>query len=262
MKLFDTHCHFDFEMFRDDFEHHLQRAKEQGVARILIPSVGPQNWSRIQSLAAQHTSLYYALGFHPYFLDGNFQHHQSQLEQLIARADDRCVAIGECGLDFALTVPVEWQEAALSAQFDLAKSYDLPVILHCRKAHNRLIQLVKKAQLPRGGVVHAFSGSYQQAMEWVKLGFYIGVGGTITYPRAKKTRDAIQRLPLNTVVLETDAPDMPILGYQGQANHPDKLIHVLKSLSALRGEPLQSIASQVWENSNFAFSLCECNPKL
>jgi TatD DNase family protein len=117
--------------------------------------------------------------------------------------------------------------------------------------------MVKAAKLPKGGVLHAFSGSYQQAMEWVRLGFLIGVGGTITYPRANKTRDAIQRLPLQHLVLETDAPDMPILGYQGEPNHPSKLIYVLNELSALHIENKQSIASQLWENSNSAFSICE-----
>ncbi|NMU47411.1 TatD family deoxyribonuclease, partial [Vibrio parahaemolyticus] len=106
-------------------------------------------------------------------------------------------------------------------------------------------------------VLHAFSGSYQQAMEWVKLGFFIGVGGTITYPRAKKTRDAIQKLPLENLVIETDAPDMPILGYQGESNHPAKLIHVFNELVELHNGRKQSIASQLWKNSNFAFSICE-----
>ena len=105
--------------------------------------------------------------------------------------------------------------------------------------------------------MHAFSGSHQQAMEWVRLGFLIGVGGTITYPRANKTRDAIQRLSLENIVLETDAPDMPILGYQGEPNHPSKLIHVLNELSLLHTESKQSIASQLWENSNSAFFICE-----
>lgn len=160
-------------------------------------------------------------------------------------------------MDFAIDVPVELQEQALELQFELARRFDLPVILHSRKAHNRLIQLVKAAKLPKGGVLHAFSGSYQQAMEWIRLGFLIGVGGTITYPRANKTRDAIQRISLENIVLETDAPDMPIIGYQGEPNHPSKLIHVLNELAVLRTESKQSIASQLWENSNSAFFICE-----
>ncbi|CAE6912062.1 COG0084 Mg-dependent DNase [Vibrio sp. B1FLJ16] len=257
MKLFDTHCHFDFDEFQDDFEHNLKLAEEQGVRRILIPSVGPSNWSRIQTLAKQSPHLYYALGFHPYFLDQRFEQFLPQLEQYLFHECPQCVAIGECGLDFAIDVPVSLQEKALEIQFELARRFDLPVVLHSRKAHNRLIQMVKAAKLPKGGVVHAFSGSYQQATEWVKLGFFIGVGGTITYPRAKKTRDAIQKLPLEKLVIETDAPDMPILGYQGQPNHPAKLIHVFNELVRLRSGKKQPIASQLWRNSNFAFCICE-----
>ncbi|YCO04266.1 TatD family hydrolase [Vibrio sp. VNB-15] len=257
MKLFDTHCHFDFDVFRDDFAHQVELACDQGVERILIPSVGPSNWSRIQELAHQYPHLYYALGFHPYFLQDDFEQYLPDLEALLSSSNKQCVAIGECGLDFAIEVPIELQERALEFQFELARRLDLPVIVHSRKAHNRLIQMVKAAKLPKGGVLHAFSGSYHQAMEWVRLGFFIGVGGTITYPRANKTRDAIQRLPLQHLVLETDAPDMPILGYQGEPNHPSKLIHVFNELSALHIESKQSIASQLWENSNFAFSICE-----
>ncbi|MEF1165509.1 TatD family hydrolase [Vibrio campbellii] len=257
MKLFDTHCHFDFDVFQDGFAHQVELARDQGVERILIPSVGPSNWARIQALANQYSHLYYALGFHPYFLQPEFEQFSPELESLLSSPNRQCVAIGECGLDFAIDVPVELQEQALELQFDLARRFDLPVILHSRKAHNRLIQLVKAAKLPKGGVLHAFSGSYQQAMEWVRLGFLIGVGGTITYPRANKTRDAIQRLSLENIVLETDAPDMPILGYQGEPNHPSKLIHVLNELSLLHTESKQSIASQLWENSNSAFFICE-----
>lgn len=257
MKLFDTHCHFDFDVFQEDFAHQVDLAREQGVERILIPSVGPSNWARIQELANQYSNLYYALGFHPYFLQQEFEQFAPELESLLSSSNRQCVAIGECGLDFAIDVPVELQEQALELQFELARRFDLPVILHSRKAHNRLIQLVKAAKLPKGGVLHAFSGSYQQAMEWIRLGFLIGVGGTITYPRANKTRDAIQRISLENIVLETDAPDMPIIGYQGEPNHPSKLIHVLNELALLRTESKQSIASQLWENSNSAFFICE-----
>ncbi|ALR14754.1 TatD family hydrolase [Vibrio natriegens] len=257
MKLFDTHCHFDFDVFQDDFEHNLALAQEQGVSRILIPSVGPSNWLRIQTLAEKYSHLYYALGFHPYFLEENFEQHLAELELYLKQKTPQCIAIGECGLDFAIDVDPQLQEKVLETQFELARRFDLPVILHSRKAHNRLIQMVKAAKLPKGGVVHAFAGSYQQAMEWVRLGFFIGVGGTITYPRAQKTRDAIQKLALENLLIETDAPDMPILGYQGQPNHPAKLIHVLNVLVELRRGEKQSIASQLWKNSNFAFSICE-----
>lgn len=257
MKLFDTHCHFDFDVFQDDFSHHYELAREQGVERILIPSVGPSNWSRIQTIANQYPGIYYALGFHPYFLQHNFEQHLAELDRQLSLAGEQCVAIGECGLDFATNVPVDLQERALELQFELARKFKLPVILHSRKAHNRLIQMVKTAKLPKGGVLHAFSGSYQQAMEWVRLDFFIGVGGIITYPRANKTREAIQKLPLKHMIIETDAPDMPIFGYQGNRIIRAKAIHVLNELSQLHTLNKQTVAAQLWENSNSAFSICE-----
>ncbi|GEM73990.1 TatD family hydrolase [Vibrio sagamiensis] len=259
MKLFDTHCHFDFDVFQQDFAYQVDLAREQGVERILIPSIGPSNWARIQDLANQYSQLYYALGFHPYFLKPEFEQFVPELESLLSSTNRQCVAIGECGLDFAIDVPVELQEQALELQFELAKQFDLPVILHSRKAHNRLIQMVKAAKLPKGGVLHAFSGSYQQAMEWVRLGFFIGVGGTITYPRANKTRTAIQKLSLSCLVLETDAPDMPLFGYQGQTNHPEKARLIFNELSLLRNESAQSIAEVLWQNSHSLFGLIRAN---
>ena len=113
MKLFDTHCHFDFDVFQEDFAHQVDLAREQGVERILIPSVGPSNWTHIQALANQYPHLYYALGFHPYFLQQGFEQFVPELESLLSSSSRQCVAIGECGLDFAIEVPVELQERAL-----------------------------------------------------------------------------------------------------------------------------------------------------
>ncbi|HAS8382498.1 TPA: TatD family deoxyribonuclease [Vibrio vulnificus] len=265
MKLFDTHCHLDFDVFEPARSQHFQRGLEAGVERLLLPSVGPDNWQKVKTLAQWSAMLseeaqpeiFYALGFHPYFLTSDYQQKQSALVALLDERDTRCVAIGECGLDDGVEQDAALQEQALNYQLDLAKQYQLPVILHNRRCHNRLIQLVKAARLPKGGVIHAFSGSYEQGMEWIRLGFYLGVGGTITYPRAHKTRQAISRLPLGKLLLETDAPDMPIFGFQGKLNTPAQIIHPLNELSLLHNQTKQTIASQIWKNSNSLFSICE-----
>ncbi|MGF1696763.1 TatD family hydrolase [Vibrio lamellibrachiae] len=257
MGLFDTHCHFDFDSFSGNFEAELRLAERQGVERFLVPAINESNWSSIQSLSKRYPQIYHALGFHPWFLPPTSKDIQPALSQALEQRSTHCVAIGECGLDFAIESEHGLQERCLSVQLELAQQYQLPVILHCRKAHHRLIPLLKRYPLSKGGVLHGFSGSYQQAMAYIELGFYIGVGGTITYPRANKTRQAITDLPLDYLVIETDAPDMPLHGFQGQNNHPLMLPKVLSELALMKKQTEQTIAQSLWQNSHLLFSICE-----
>ena len=130
----------------------------------------------------------------------------------------------------------------LQAQLQLANEHDLPVILHCRKAFSELVQLLRQQPPKMGGVYHGFSGSYQQATQLIDLGIKIGVGGTITYSRAQKTRATIAKLPLSALLLETDAPDMPVSGYQGQPNRPERLVNIVTVLAEIRGEEYAQVA--------------------
>lgn len=253
--LFDTHCHFDFDEFRADFSAEVKEARSQGVMRFLLPAIGPDNWLRLLMLADQEPDIFIALGFHPYFLSNYDLSDLEKLAQHLAKRPRACVAVGECGLDFMIDVPAALQESFLLAQIELASQYQLPLILHCRKAHNRLLQLLKQTRFSYGGVLHGFTGSYQQAMQFVELGFKIGVGGSITYPRANKTRSAMAQLPLDALVLETDAPDMPLMGYQGQANHPKRVGQIFETLVSLRKESRQTVAKTVWKTSNSLFSI-------
>ncbi|PWI35395.1 deoxyribonuclease [Vibrio albus] len=260
--LFDTHCHLDFEPFKNDLSGEIEKARTAGVEKIFIPSVGEWNWDEVARISEIYPGIYYGLGMHPYFFDRHTYEHVALLDSRLQQqcrhgVQSGCVAVGECGLDFALT---EYDEAAQQALFEqhigLAKKYSLPLVLHCRKAHQPMVKMLKKAQLSGGGVLHGFSGSYQQAKSFIDLGFYIGVGGTITYPRANKTRSTISALPLDSLVLETDAPDMPLYGYQGRPNHPMMLKMVLNELILLRKEEEQTIACQIWQNgcNLFGFS--------
>jgi TatD DNase family protein len=162
--------------------------------------------------------------------------------------------VGETGLDLYRDDPqFERQQVMLEAQLRLAKRYDLPVILHSRRTHDTLAMLLKKHALPRTGVVHGFAGSLQQAERFVQSGYKIGVGGTITYPRASKTRDVMARLPLSALLLETDAPDMPLNGFQGQPNRPEQVARVFASLCELRQEPADVIANALIHNTKALF---------
>ncbi|WP_135444196.1 TatD family hydrolase [Vibrio tasmaniensis] len=261
--LFDTHCHADFDIFEQGFsldkgiEGYVKEAKQAQVEKLIIPSIGQSNWRKLGEIAQSYPNVYYALGFHPYFLEQANDEQFSELRRLLSSKTSQCVAIGECGLDFFVDVAREKQERFFIQQMELAKAFELPLIIHERKSYNRLIELIKQHKFTLGGVIHGFSGSEQQALAWIQLGFYIGVGGTITYPRAQKTRTTISKLPLDGLVLETDAPDMPMHGKQGNVNHSKYLVTILNELFLLRKEPKQSVAAQIWQNSHRAFGICE-----
>jgi TatD DNase family protein len=264
LRLFDTHCHFDFQPFNTDYSQHWLKACEAGVERIVIPSIGMSNWEKVIELAASAPQqLFYALGFHPYFL-ADFANEQVRvLERLLEThcTDSHhkaCIAIGECGLDGMVDVPSHIQEEVFVTQLAMAQNCGLPVILHSRKTHSRLLSLLKRHKFTQGGILHAFSGSEQQARDFIRMGFKIGVGGIITYPRANKTRQTVSRLPVEAIVLETDAPDMPLCGLQGQDNHPKYLPRVLQELAQLRDCSMTELAENLWRNSHQVFRLsCE-----
>ena len=235
-RFIDTHCHFDFPPFSGDEEASLQRAAQAGVGKIIVPATEAENFARVQALAEKYQPLYAALGLHPGMLEKHSDVSLDQLQQALERHPAKVVAVGEIGLD-------------------LFGDYDLPVILHSRRTHDKLAMHLKRHDLPCTGVVHGFSGSLQQAERFVQLGYKIGVGGTITYPRASKTRDVIAKLPLASLLLETDAPDMPLNGFQGQPNRPEQAARVFAVLCELRPEPADEIAEVLLNNTYTLFNV-------
>ncbi|MEG3135343.1 TatD family hydrolase [Rouxiella sp. T17] len=252
----DTHCHFDFPPFSDNEESSLRLAAEAGVRQIIVPAVEAARFEPILKLAAQHAPIFAALGLHPICIE---RHTDDCLEQLAARLearDSKLVAIGETGLDLYMENPdFDKQQLLLKAQFALAKKHELPMILHSRRTHDQLAAMLRKVDLPATGVVHGFAGSLSQAQAFVKLGFAIGVGGTISYERAQKTRQVMAQLPLSSLLLETDAPDMPLQGFQGEPNRPERAALVFDALCALRPESPHEIARALGENTRRIFKL-------
>ena len=253
-RFIDTHCHFDFRPFTGDEPASIQRAAQAGVDRIIIPATKAANFSRVLALAKNYPSLYAALGLHPIVIEHHDADCLDRLQQALDQRPQKVVAVGEIGLDLWRDDPqFAKQERVLGAQLQLAKHYDLPVILHSRRTHDKLAMHLKRHALPRTGVVHGFSGSLQQAERFVQLGYKIGVGGTITYPRASKTREVIAQLPLESLLLETDAPDMPLNGFQGQPNRPEQAARVFEVLCELRREPADEIADALYGNTTALF---------
>lgn len=252
----DTHCHFDFPPFSGHEDESLALAAQAGVQQIIVPAVTADRFALVLKLAHDHAPVFAALGLHPLYIA---QHHDEQLEQLagfLARQPAKLVAVGEIGLDLYMENPrFDRQQGLLKQQLALAKRHDLPVILHSRRSHDPLAAILRRADVPRRGVVHGFAGSLAQAQAFIRLGYYIGVGGTISYERAQKTRSVMAQLPLASLLLETDAPDMPLAGYQGQANRPERAAEVFQVLCQLRPEPPDEIAHHLQQNTLSLFGL-------
>lgn len=256
--LFDTHCHLDLPELAADLPLHVAAAVAVGVTRILVPAVEAARWPALLQLQ-QHTSalqIELALGIHPWWADTATDAQLAQLQQCLHTEAGVC-AVGEIGLDFVLSGPddaataqlQQRQQQLFSAQLTLAAAAGKPVVLHHRKSQPALLAELKRQQFQQGGILHAFSGSTAQAHAFLDLGFKLGIGGTISYARAEKTRNTVKKLPLSALVLETDAPAMPLAGFQGQVNTPAQLALVFNQLCALRAEPADVLAQALWHNS-------------
>ncbi len=253
--MIDSHCHLDLAEFEDDLDKVLQQSKQAGVERYLIPGTTPGGWLRQLTIRETYQQCDLAFGLHPYFLADIKDNAIEQLTQFVEQHRSACIAIGEIGLDASLSIPMEEQQDIFLAQLELAQQFELPVILHHRKTHHLLIEALKKTNFEYGGVIHAFSGSKQVAEQYIEMDFLLGIGGTITYPRASKTRQTVAELSLEHMLLETDSPDMPMHGRQGERNSPEYVTDVLATLVELKQVEREKITAQTTQNYLRLFSL-------
>ncbi|AOW77969.1 hypothetical protein A3Q34_14630 [Colwellia sp. PAMC 20917] len=271
MKFTDSHCHLDFNAFTPKGSAStnllLEQCAKESIHQIIVPAVRPDNWQNVLSLAHHNKNqplsgcnVFACLGIHPWFLEGLAQKNLDDLAQKIVENKTQIIAIGEAGLDGVIAKQqdnINQQMLFFEFQLNLAQQHQLPIIVHHRRTHNETITLLKQVKVSRGGIIHAFSGSYQQACQYIDLGFKLGIGGTITYPRAEKTIKAIKRLPLSSLVLETDAPSMPLNGFQGEDNSPLRVIDVFEKLAELRQESKEEIAEKIEDNISTLFQLAQ-----
>lgn len=213
-RLFDSHCHLDLPALATEQALHWQQAQAAGVVQLLIPAVEQAAWQNLLELHALQPAWHIALGIHPWWAEKHNLQDIVLLNQQMHQHAAKVCAIGEIGLDFALAEhSFEKQQQLFEAQITVAKHFAKPLILHHRKSQPQLLVALKRQQFSEGGILHAFSGSQQQANGFLDLGFKLGIGGTITYARAEKTRKTVKNLPLDSFVLETDAPAMPLAGF-------------------------------------------------
>lgn len=249
--LIDSHCHLDAPEFDADRNAIAVGALQQGVSLIVIPAVERDNFKQVIDLSDQYTHCRFALGIHPMYVDNAHPSDLGILKTLVSQhiASNKLVAIGEIGLDFFVTQQNrETQEYFFIEQLKIAKTFDLPVILHVRKAVDDVLKHLRRYKVS-GGIAHAFNGSAQQAQAFIDLGFKLGFGGAMTYSRALKIRELAQNLPLTSIVLETDSPDIPPewLGSKGR-NSPNELLKIAQVLADLRGLELTQIIEKTGKN--------------
>lgn len=247
MTLVDTHCHLDVEAFDADRAEVLAEAHAAGVASIVVPGIDADGWDKLLRLCASDAGLYPALGLHPLYLHRHREGDLAALEQQLA--ETQVVAIGEIGLDFHAKEPDHDRQLALCrAQLAIAQGAQRPVLLHVRKAHEEMLRLLAETPVV-GGTAHAFNGSLQQAQRYIDLGFCIGFGGMLTFERSRRLRHLAAELPLEAIVLETDAPDLTVASHQYQRNSPAYLPEVLQALAAVRDTEPAQIAEQTTANA-------------
>ncbi|MDK9705441.1 MAG: TatD family hydrolase [Desulforhopalus sp.] len=248
MELIDTHCHIDICQFSSRFEHLVSNAKGVGVGKMVMPGVDRAGWQRIMHLASQDDGLLAAPGLHPMYLAHHRPEHLQELEGLVAGGG--LVAIGEIGLDYHVPgLDRNVQQQLFERQLQIAASAGLPVLLHVRKAHDQVLATLRRKAFRHGGIVHAFNGSKQQADQFIQLGFLIAICGTITYDRARRIRKTATELPPEVLVVETDAPDIPLAGHRDEDNLPEHLPEVVAALAALRGEGPEVVARYTTANA-------------
>ena len=251
----DTHCHLDAAEFGAEADAIAKAARQGGVGQIVIPAVERGNFQTVQALAKRHGNCAYALGIHPIFVPHATDDDLDLLKASVAAAknDPRFVAVGEIGLDFFIPALCgdalrKKQEYFYSAQLKIARDAGLPVLLHVRRSQDIILKYLRRIALP-GGIAHAFNGSFQQAEEFIRLGFKLGFGGAMTFPRALQIRRLATELDETALVLETDAPDISPVWRHPRRNSPEELPRIGAALAGLRGMPVDEVALATSRNA-------------
>jgi len=251
----DTHCHLDAHEFSGEHLAIADAAARQGVGMIVVPTVAVDHFSKVVVLAAQRSNCCYALGIHPLHVPRAEESDLAVLRQAIEQAlpDPRFVAIGEIGLDFFVPElqqgPLrDKQEYFYREQLKLAREFALPVLLHVRRSQDIILKHLRRIATP-GGIAHAFNGSFQQAEAFVALGFKLGFGGAMTFPRSLQIRRLAAQMPLDAIVLETDAPDISPAWLHPARNTPDQIPRIGEVLAELRAMSVEQVAQHTANNA-------------
>ncbi len=257
----DTHCHLDAPEFKDSLSSVIEAAAKKNVKAILLPAVKVGDCSQVRALAHQYSQeipgLVYTLGIHPLYTNQAQKGDIETLEQEVIKSlsDTRFVGIGEIGLDYFVEgLDPNKQEYFFDAQLNLAQKYQLPVILHVRRSQDAILKALRQRNIS-SGIAHAFNGSFQQAQQFIALGFKLGFGGAATYERALQIRRLLKEVPIDSFVIETDAPDIPPAWLKEEGfvfNEPAFIPRIAKELASIRGMNEADFSSVAWRNAMHA----------
>lgn len=254
MYLIDTHNHLGCDDFNNDRNQVIANSIQLGIVKQITVGVNPHEWQALTQLVNNFPSIYLACGIHPMYIPIKAELYVALhlLEQLLLQPsiNSKLCAVGEIGLDYYIeNYDKALQQQVFISQLKLAAYYQYPVLLHVRRAHADVIATLKQLKFKQGGIAHAFSGSYEEAKEYIKLGFKIGLGGAGTYPQAHRMHRVLKQLPLEAIVLETDAPDLAPISRQGQRNSPEYLPEICQQLALIKGITAEQLANHTTQNA-------------
>ncbi|NUT85690.1 TatD family hydrolase [Pseudomonas corrugata] len=256
MELIDTHTHLDFPDFDADRPALLAASRALGVRQMVVLGVYRDNWQRVWDLVQSDPDLHAALGLHPVYLDQHRSDDVAHLRDWLARlaGHRQLCAVGEIGLDYYVEgLDRERLQTLFEAQLQLAAEFELPALIHVRRSHAAVIATLKRLPLKRAGIIHAFAGSFEEAREYIKLGYKLGLGGAATWPQALRMHRVLAKLPLEAVVLETDSPDMAPAMFPGQRNSPAHLPAICEALAAIMAISPEQLAEASTANARQLF---------
>lgn len=249
--LVDTHAHLDNEAFAADLPAVLDRAREAGVDRIVTIGTDLESSRRARALAEAHPQIWFAAGIHPH--DADRPGEVDALREIASHP--RAVALGETGLDLAKNYSsVPNQKDLFVRHLEIARDLDKPVTIHCREAHAMLYPILR-GHAPLRGVIHCFSGSWEDAELYLGLNFYLSIAGPVTYPSAKGLRETLQRIPLDNLLVETDCPFLPPQKFRGQRNEPSYVRYAAEEIAAVQGIPVEEVLKVTSRNARSLFGI-------
>ena len=255
--LIDSHAHLDMKDFEKDLEQVLDRAQNGGITHIIVVGIDIPSSFKALELAKRYDFIFSTVGYHPHNADDADSHKLEELSGLVS--EPKVIAWGEIGLDFFRNYsPPEKQIEIFEQQLEMAFQFNLPVIIHDRESHEEVFEIIRKKGIKKHeGVIHCFSGDYELAMAFIDIGYYISIPGTVTYKNALQIQDVASRIPLERMLIETDAPFLAPVPKRGKRNEPLFVTHIAQKIAKLRGKDFKEVALQTSENAKRLFDLPE-----